>query len=233
MQNKSGFKSLILILFGLTIISIYGCGDDNISVTNPPGSTSFISGTISNYPGGSTIVKAKLTAGTPSDSFFAGIDTVDNNGMLNMNLATPPFNFLVSFNSGTIPPGVVISDTTTRAAQFGSLRVYGFSNELLGELQRKNFTDSQTVGSFVVQYLYSTKPFTITGSDTTVNLTDTTLYTYNLTFAEGWNAFTLRVAEKRANYTKYEFVSGDAAGAAWYYAPVIIDIRRNKNFLIN
>ena len=233
MQNKSGFKSLILILFGLTIISIYGCGDDNISVTNPPGSTSFISGTISNYPGGSTIVKAKLTAGTPSDSFFAGIDTVDNNGMLNMNLATPPSNFLVSFNSGTIPPGVVISDTTTRAAQFGSLRVYGFSNELLGELQRKNFTDSQTVGSFVVQYLYSTKPFTITGSDTTVNLTDTTLYTYNLTFAEGWNAFTLSVAEKRANYTKYEFVSGDAAGAAWYYAPVIIDIRRNKNFLIN
>jgi len=233
MQNKSGFKSLILILFGLTIISIYGCGDDNISVTNPPGSTSFISGTISNYPGGSTIVKAKLTAGTPSDSFFAGIDTVDNNGMLNMNLATPPFNFLVSFNSGTIPPGVVISDTTTRAAQFGSLRVYGFSNELLGELQRKNFTDSQTVGSFVVQYLYSTKPFTITGSDTTVNLTDTTLYTYNLTFAEGWNAFTLSVAEKRANYTKYEFVSGDAAGAAWYYAPVIIDIRRNKNFLVN
>ncbi len=232
MRNKHGFYSIILLLLGLTMISVYGCGDDNNSVTNSPGSTSFISGTISNYPGGSTIIKAKLTAGTPADSFFAGIDTVDNNAMLNMNLSTPPSNFLTSFNSGTIPPGVIISDTTTRAAQFGSLRAYGFSNELLGELQRKNFTDSQTVGSFVVQYLYSTKPFTITGSDTTIGLTDTTLYIYNVTFAEGWNAFSFRIAEMRTNYTKYEFISGEASGAAWNYTPVTIDILRNKNFLM-
>lgn len=221
----------LTIILGLTLF--YGCGDDNNTITNPPGSTPFLTGTITNYPGGSVIVKAKLTAGTPTDSFFAGIDTVENNALLQMDLSTPPANFLMSFNSGNIPPGVVISDTTTRAAQISSLRVYGYSNELLGNIQKRNFTDSTVTGSFSVQYLYSTKPFTITGSDTTTSVTDTSLYIYNISFTEGWNAYTLRIAEKRTGYTRYEFITGEAAGAAWYYTPSTIDIFRKKNFLLN
>lgn len=213
-SKKLFFQFAALLVFA--IVYIAGCGDDNTTTpTDPQGNTPTISGNITNYPGGSMIVKAKITAGTPTDSFFVGIDTVDNSGVINMPLATPPSNFLVSF--GTIPQGVVISDTTTRATAVGELRAYGFSGELIGTMSKRNYSDSAVVGSFVVQYLYSTKPFTITGTDTSASPTDTTLLVYNVSFASGWNAYTFRLTELRANFTKYEFVSGEASGATWYY----------------
>ena len=150
-----------------------------------------------------------------------------------MDLSTPPANFLMSFNDITLPPGVVISDTTTHVAQIGSLRAYGFSNELIGMLQKKNFTDSAVTGSFTVQYLYSTKPFTITGSDTMASINETTINTYNASFVAGWNAYTLRVAEKRPGYTKYEIFTGEASGGTWYCTTTTIDLFRKRNFKLN
>ena len=123
--------------------------------------------------------------------------------------------------------------TPLRATQVGNLRAYGFSNELIGDMMKKNYTDSAVVGSFVVQYLYSTKPFTITGVDTNANLTDTSIYVYNITFTSGWNAFTFRITEQRTNYVKYEYVTGEAAGATWYYTPSIIAARNRGLFLLD
>lgn len=232
MRNSKGLFFQFAALLVFAIVFITGCGDDNTTTpSDPQGNTPTISGSITNYPGGSMIVKAKITAGTPTDSFFVGIDTVENSGVINMPLVTPPSNFLVSF--GTVPEGVVISDTTTRAAQVGDLRAYGFSNELIGRMMKKNYSDSAVVGSFVVQYLYSTKPFTITGADTSEGPTDTTLYIYNVSFASGWNAFTFRLAEQRANFTKYEFVSGEASGATWYYTPSIVAARNRGLFQLD
>jgi hypothetical protein len=213
-------RSFIAALSTIIILSlVWGCGDDTtVTPGNPPG-TSNISGTITGYPGGSIIVKAKLTAGTPSDSFFAGTDTVDNDAMLNMNLSTPPANFLTAFDVSNLPPGVVISDTTVRAAQFSNLRAYGFSNELLGVILKKNYTDSIVAGSLSVQYLYSTKPFSVTGTDTNITGLDTTMYVYNVSFAAGWNAYILRLTEQRTNYTRYDFLSGDNTSATWRYEP--------------
>ncbi len=230
MRNSKRLFFQIAALLVFAKVFITGCGDDNTTTpSDPQGNTPTISGTISNYPGGSMIVKAKISAGVPTDSFFVGTDTVDNSGIINMPLATPPSNFLVAF--GTVPNGVVVSDTTTRAAQVGNLRAYGFSNELLGTMMKQNYTDSAVVGSFVVQYLYSTKPFTITGVDSNASPTDTTIYTYNVSFASGWNAFTFRLIEERADYRKYEFVSGEASGATWYYTPNIIAVRYKDLFL--
>jgi len=230
-KPKSMFYKFTGVI-ALTLLLIAGCGDDNTTTPNDPqGNTPTLSGSVSNYPGGSMIVKAKINAGTPTDSFFVGIDTLDNSGIVNMPLATPPSNFLVAF--GTVPSGVVISDTTTRATQVGNLRAYGFSNELIGDMMKKNYTDSAVVGSFVVQYLYSTKPFTITGVDTNANLTDTSIYVYNITFTSGWNAFTFRITEQRTNYVKYEYVTGEAAGATWYYTPSIIAARNRGLFLLD
>lgn len=229
MRNSKRLFFQFAALLVFAIVYITGCGDDNTTTpTDPQGNTPTISGSITNYPGGSMIVKAKITAGTPTDSFFVGIDTVDNSGVINMPLATPPSNFLVSF--GTIPQGVVVSDTTTRATQVGELRAYGFSNELIGRMMKKNYTDSLVVGSFNVQYLYSTKPFTITGVDSNTSITDTTIYVYNVSFASGWNAFTFRMTEERANYRKYEFVTGEASGATWYYTPTTIAARNRELF---
>lgn len=231
MLNPRKLVTLLLILSGLSLSSFHGCSDDDNTISNPPGSTPFLTGSITNYPGGSVIVKAKLTAGTPADSFFAGTDTVDNSAMLSMDLVTPPANFLASINEINLPPGVVVSDTTVRIAQIGSLRVYGFSNELIGMLQKKNFVDSVVTGSFAVAYLYSTKPFSITGSDTITNVNDTTINVYNVSFTAGWNAYTIRAAERRPGYSRYEVISGEAAGASWYYTSSIIDVLRNRNFL--
>ena len=231
-NQKKSFAAL-LILFSLAITSFYSCGDDTNTITNPPGETPYLTGTITNYPGGSIIAKAKLTAGLPADSFFAGTDTIDNSGMLNMDLATPPANFLTSINDLTLPSGVVVSDTTARIAQIGTLRAYGFSNELIGMLQKKNFMDSVVTGSFAVQYLYSTKPFTITGSDTMTSVNDTTINIYNVSFVAGWNAYTVRAAERRPGYSRYEVITGEAAGATWYYTTTTLDVLRKKNFLIN
>ena len=229
MRNSKRLFFQFAALLVFAIVFITGCGDDNTTTpSDPQGNTPTISGNVLNYPGGSMIVKAKITAGTPTDSFFVGTDTLDNTGLINMPLVTPPSNFLVAF--GTLPEGVVLSDTTTRAAQVGNLRAYGFSNELIGSMTKQNYTDSAVVGSFVVQYLYSTKPFTITGADTNANLTDTSIYVYNITCASGWNAFTFRLTEQRANFMKYEFVSGEASGASWFYTPTTIATRNRGLF---
>jgi hypothetical protein len=220
----SSFTAFVIIVF-----LINGCSDD--TTTNPGGPPSgdpIISGTITNYPGGSIIAKARLQKSTPTDSFFAGTDTVDNNGVLAMNLLTPPTDFLTPFG---VQPGITVSDTTTRINSFSALRAYNFSNAYIGSITYKNFDDTIVAGSFAVGFAYSTKPVTITGADTSINLLDTNIVAYNLSFTAGWNVFTTQLVEERPNFIRYEVRSGSTAGGSWRYEAVTLDLFIYRDFL--
>ncbi len=226
-------QSVTLLIFVFTIFYFAGCSNDTVNTVTPPENTPFLSGTIINYPGGSTIVKAMLFGGIPADSFTAGTDTVDNTAMLSMNVTTPPANFLDTISTSGLPSGIVISDTTARVTTLAYLSVYGFSNNFIANLQKRNFPDTVVTGSAITYYLYSSKAFSITGTDTNNTISDTTVITYNINFTSGWNAYSLKVLEKRPNFTRAEFSNGEVSGSSWYYMGIpSSDFRKEKFGLI-
>lgn len=227
----TSYKVFTIVLAAVIIILVEGCGKDETSVTNPPpggGGAFTLSGTIAGYPGGSLIARATINKLVPPDSFYVGSDTIENNAVLSMTLVTPPTDFLVPI---IVPAGITISDTTCRVTSFGVLRAYNFSSIQLGQITKKNFADTAVQGSFSINYLYCTKAVTITGSDTSINLTDTTVTVYNINASSGWVSFTLMLAVQRQNFRKYEFTSGETAGATWRYEAFPALIIAGKNFL--
>jgi hypothetical protein len=129
-------KYFLIFLILPAMAFIISCGKDDTITNPPPVSGPFtLSGTISGYPGGSIIAKAKITKSLPvPDSFFVGTDTIDNNAQLSMVLATPPTDFLVQI---AVPPGITVSDTSARISLFSVLRGYNFSNELIAVIQKR------------------------------------------------------------------------------------------------
>jgi len=228
-------KTLFIIIFLVSTLSIYllnGCGDDDKTITNPPpsGGPFTLSGSITNYPGGSVIAKAKITKFVPPDSFFVGTDTIDNDAQLSMALVTPPADFLVPI---TVPSGITVSDTTARIISFPELGAYNFSGGIMAKIRKKNFADTNVVeGSFIVQYIFSTKAVTISGSDTTINFTDTTVTSYNISLQEGWNALSIRLTAQRPNFQMTEYLSGELSGALWRYETSLL-FRRFSDVLID
>jgi hypothetical protein len=226
------YKVLFLVLvFVLSAFCIIGCGKDD-TVTNPPpgggGGAFTLSGTITNYPWGSLIARAMINKFVPPDSFFVGTDTVDNNGELSITPVTPPTDFLVPIS---VPPSISVSDTTSRISVFGELRAYNFSNVLIGRIIRKNFDDTVVQGSFAVQYLFSTKAVSITGSDTAINILDTSVTVYSISAVSGWNALTLQLVIERPNFKQYDYKSGETAGASWRYEAVPTPLLPGRSFL--
>jgi hypothetical protein len=219
-------KLYVFLLSALTLLAA-GCDEDD-GVMNPPDNGSIkLTGSISGYPGGSSIARAVLQIWSPPDTFFVGIDTVDNNGSLNMLLTTPPTNFLLpasDISSSTI----MVSDTTASYTGFSLLYVYTFSNMLSAVLQKKNFADTVVQGSFLVQYIFATKPFTISGADTSAFGPDTSVTSYNLNLDEGWNVMTIRQTILTTNYSKVELTDGEISGAIWRYQDVTSSILRPK-----
>jgi hypothetical protein len=217
-------KGIFSVIFLSLILSILftSCGEDENSVTTPPpgGGGFTLSGTISGYPGGSVIAKAKITKFVPPDSFFVGTDTVDNNAQLSMSLVTPPTDFLIPI---IVPSGITVSDTTATITTFAELGAYNFSGSVIAKIRKKNFQDTNIVeGSFLVQYIFSTKAVTVIGSDTVINLNDTNISAYNLNLLAGWNTISIRLTTLRPNFQLTDFVSGELTGAAWRYETSLI-----------
>lgn len=211
-------KSFIFIYLICTFSVAYllnGCGEDEPTITNPPpgGGAFTLSGSVTNYPGGSVIAKAEILKFIPPDTFAVGTDTIDNNAQLSMSLVTPPADFLIPI---VVPSGVTVSDTSARISGFSQLGAYNFSGTLLANIRKKNFADTNVVeGSFAVQYIFSNKAVTVTGSDTTINLTDTTISAYNLNLQAGWNTVSIRRTIQRPDFELTDFLSGELAGASW------------------
>jgi hypothetical protein len=227
--RKKNIISFILIIFlSAAGTALVGCGDDKVTAPPvDPGNTPIISGTITNYPGGSIIAKARVLKPVTQDSFFVGTDTVDNNGVLAMDLITPPTDFLAPF---MLSGGIIVSDSSARATSFSNLRAYSL-DAYIGNITYKNFDDSLVAGSFAIYYIFSTKPVTVTGADTNIFLLDTSVVTYNLNLPDGWSAFTLQLIEQRTNFNRYELRSGVTAGATWRYETVTMDRLINREFL--
>lgn len=223
------FKTVLAGICCFTIIYFTGCGNDD-TIINPGGggnTGTTLSGTISGYPGGSIIARAVLFKYSPViDSFYAGTDTVDNNGELNLSLTTPPSDYLSALGVDT---SLNISDTSAKITGFASLKAYNFSNISLALITKKNFADTNVVeGSFVIQYIFSSKAVTITGYDTNISMSDTSIYGYNLNFAAGWNVVTVKQVYKRPAFQQVEFTSGETAGATWRYEISMVPVRKYK-----
>jgi hypothetical protein len=215
-HSRLWFSSAILqILF--TIILSSACSSDEDSIVNPPeDDATKLSGAISNYPGGIVIVKVKLEIFSPVDSFFVGVDTVDNNGLLNMSLATPPSNFLLPITY-FLSPTINVSDSTAKFINFRIVNVYNFSNEQIAVVVKKNFADSVMPGSFFVERFFTTKALTITGADTNIIGNYTSIIKFNLNLSAGWNTVTVKIVNITSNFQEGEYTNGEISGAAWYY----------------
>lgn len=224
---------LVIILTALIIIA--GCSDDDENIVNPPPSDNAfkLTGTITNYPGGSTIAKAPIVIYTSQDTFFVGTDTIENNGSLNMLLTTPPTNFLFSAKDIVSSSNIVVSDTTASYTGFTIINVFNFSNIPIAMLLKKNFAGlTLEQGSFYIQYIFATKPFTVMGENTSFYQSDTTIIKYNLNFKEGWNIMNVKLAILRNNSEQLELTMGEPTGATWQYETVSLT-KVNPNFLIS
>jgi hypothetical protein len=103
------------------------------------------------------------------------------------------------------------------------LGAYNFSGSVIAKIRKKNFQDTNIVeGSFLVQYIFSTKAVTVIGSDTVINLNDTNISAYNLNLLAGWNTISIRLTTLRPNFQLTDFVSGELTGAAWRYETSLI-----------
>jgi len=228
--SKSYIIIYLICVFSASYL-INGCAEDE-TITNPPpsGGAFTLSGSVTNYPGGSVIAKAEIIKSFPPDTFAVGTDTIDNDAQLNMSLVTPPSDFLIAIYL-IVPSGISVSDTSAKITTFGGLRAYTFSGALLGYILKKNFADTVFEGSFAVQYIFSTKAVTVTGSDTTINITDTTISAYNLSMQAGWNTISIRRTVQRPNFQLTDFLSGELAGASWRWetAPLF---RKFKGFVL-
>ncbi|GAB6281730.1 MAG: hypothetical protein STSR0008_04710 [Ignavibacterium sp.] len=244
MMNKSlisvrGRFLFFLVITLTALIIISGCSnDDDENIVNPPQDNAFkLTGTINNYPGGSTIARARLFG--DNDSYYdVGTDTIENSGSLNMDLSTPPINFLLQAKEISNSSNIVVSDTTASYAGFTIVNVYNFSNIQIASIynSNSNLDSSYTEGSFIVQYIFATKPFTITGADTittgSATTPDTTIYKYNLNLREGWNIIKFKLTISRNNYDLYDLIMGEPSDGSWYYQTVS-STKVNSNSLIS
>lgn len=69
----------------------------------------------------------------------------------------------------------------------------------------------------------------ITGSDTCINVPDTTIFTYQLSINKGWN--TASVVSAYSSYTKqsWQIISQEPSGGKWYFHRGLF---KNRNYLV-
>jgi hypothetical protein len=215
---KTNLISALLITF--SVFFLYSCSSDPVS---PPGGRALtFSGQIGNWPGQPHIVRARVYGNLLQFS-DVGADTVDANGQMSMNILNPPANVLRSIRQVTqYNSGFTISDTNALAAYLGFLEVYNLSNTRTGSADLRNFTNDSTVavGSFTVEYFYVDRNTNISGTNISINGSDTVVTTVNLQFVTGWNAYNIRAAELRPYYVSLNVTNGESSGASWYYYPV-------------
>lgn len=207
------------LILTLSVFSLFSCSSDPVSP--PGGRVMTFSGQIGNWPGQPHIVRARVYGNLLQFS-DVGADTVDANGQMSMNILNPPSNVLRSIRQVTqYNNGFTISDTNALAAYLGFLEVYNLSNTRTGSVDLRNFTDDSTVavGSFTVEYFYVDRNTNINGTNISINGSDTVVTNVNLQFATGWNTYSIRAAEIRANFVSLTVTNGEPSGANWYYYP--------------
>jgi hypothetical protein len=218
MKGKKEMKSKVLSLFCLLILTIFSsCSSNNIVDPGNETPVNNLSGSISNWPGQSLIVRAMIIYNT--NSADVGTDTVLANGQFNINLTTPPPSVLAPIKEFIGDTALTISDTGAFFANFSSLWVYDITNTVTGFVQRRNFDSTIVPGSFLVTYIYSDRNTSITGTVESAGFADTIRSTINLNLVTGWNKFYLRLVSQTSTLTVYEMNNGEPAGAYWYYYP--------------
>lgn len=220
MKITQGLKLILAVVSAfLVFFAFEGCGDDTIVTSGPPGSTALISGSIDNWPADSLVVKAIVSFLQVTADI--GIDTVEPPGIMNLVLGTPPQIVLDNIADfiGDTTASITFSDTSAMVAHFEALAVFADSLRA-GDVDRRNFgADSNfTAGSFTVDYIYTTKNVSVNGTVNLVSGSDTNRVTYNLNLNTGWNTYTVRLNERRENFSALSISTGsEPAGARWYF----------------
>jgi len=189
---KKTFRIIVLVL----VVAFYGCQKNDVSpgVSTSISSDGAFSGTIVNSSNRIDYIKAYDyivdSNNVFEDSIILGKSAVSSNGKFSLVLTKP---FLSKI--GTVPDGVVVSDTTAMVGYVSGFDAYNSGIET-GTINKGNYSliDSTKVVISESEFMYSDRSFTIIGTEIYTNtyngMTSDFRSNYIIKFKKGWNEIT-------------------------------------------
>lgn len=222
---KVNFLFAILIFF---VISIQSCSDDSPTSNNNNNNSSLVtslSGFVNNITSTSRYMKAIV--GEDTISYIAGTDSVSSDNIFNISLTNPPISALKNLNT-LFPSGGGLSDTTAKG---NFLNIGAFNNnagQIDGSLVNSSVPPKSavTTGDYLLFYMYCDRSVNVSGTQTSIFNSDTTVYNYSVTFETGYNKLKRIITKQRDNYTEFDIKNGGSESTNWYY----INLVENNGF---
>ena len=190
---------------------------------------SFLSGTLSNWQGGSNMeIRLILESKVSGADLVVASSPIDEDGSFSIDsAATPPAETLEAIGQGPSDDkeecftDYQVSDTTAMIV-FGYLAIVDASiGSIVGKVYKATapmYGDSPDAGNSIVEYIYSDKEFSLSGSENCTfqdgyqNTSEVVVY-----MSTGWNAITTTTVSRDNQHEIKEIRDGDLFDGEWFY----------------
>jgi hypothetical protein len=206
--------SKFLLLFGIITIILSGCSKDDSSSDSKSGNNALtgnvLKGKISTWTLGTGYT---LKASQYYYSEVMGSSIISSDGSFSITLSVPLSDYLSNITYYFSSPPLVISDPTSLCTYL-DLNVYDVDGYQIGSVVRSNSIANNGKGYASVEYMYSSKKTTITGTRTY----DIYNYIYNVSFKEGWNTLVGQIANSSETAVDYKIGNTEPSSVIWKFS---------------
>jgi len=215
-------KTIIISVLMLVSVSIFiSCSDNTISPTGTS-TNKYISDKVENWTLGNKTIDASVCIPGSTSYASIGIGQINSAGVFSIELSVPADEYLEGvdnlFTEGTAVH-VKLNSLNTKYAIL-ALTVKDTIGNVIGLIERRNYTDNITDNSFYTEYVYFNEDITLTGVKLHEYAADTTFSEYNVNSKLGWSTLSTVFTKFTPTYISYKISNTEPQGGKWYFYDV-------------